>query len=50
LLYKLCLPHVEMAPMEPQSRREYLDALRLADQGDLSQLIQLWIRRIIDSM
>jgi fido (protein-threonine AMPylation protein) len=49
LLYKLGLPHVEMAPADPAVRREYLEALQAADEGSLGLLMDLWIRRIIES-
>lgn len=46
LLYKLALPPVETAPTEPDRRREYLDALRAGDAGDLLPLQRLWTRRL----
>ncbi len=46
LLYKLALPPVETAPTDPEGRREYLEALRAGDAGDLAPLQQLWIRRL----
>ena len=49
LLYKLGLPHVEMAPADHTMRREYLEALQAADKGSLRPLMDLWIRRIIES-
>jgi Fic family protein len=49
LLYKLSLPHVETAPSEPHSRRQYLDALQVADNGNFSPLMDLWTHRIVES-
>jgi fido (protein-threonine AMPylation protein) len=46
LLYKLALPHVETAPIDPDARRDYLRALRTADSSDLSLLTDVWICRI----
>lgn len=49
LLYKLGLPHVEMAPVEPMRRSEYLNALRVADGGQLDSLQDLWSWRLTES-
>jgi len=49
LLYKLCLPHAEMTPLEPAERSEYLHALQAADVGQLGPLQDLWTRRLIES-
>lgn len=38
LLYKLALPPVETAPTDPERRREYLEALRAGDAGNLDPL------------
>jgi fido (protein-threonine AMPylation protein) len=46
LLYKLALPHVETAPIDPDARRDYLHALSTADGSDLSLLTDVWICRI----
>ena len=46
LLYKLGLPHVEMAPADPQLRRQYLDALQAADTQSFGPLTDLWLRRL----
>ncbi len=46
LLYKLALPPVETAPTDPDGRREYLEALRAGDAGNLEPLQKLWIRRL----
>lgn len=46
LLYKLALPPVETAPTDPERRREYLEALRAGDAGNLDPLQKLWIRRL----
>ncbi len=46
ILYKLALPHVETAPLDPDARRAYLEALRIADNGDLDPLIILWLHRL----
>lgn len=48
LLYKVGLPHVETAPLESSTRRQYLDALQAADDGNLSRLTELWTRRIAE--
>ena len=50
LLYKLGLPHTETAPLVAEQRHRYLDALRLADAGDLGSLTAIWIRRIADAL
>ncbi|MEX5217337.1 MAG: Fic family protein [Nitrospiraceae bacterium] len=50
LLYKLALPPVETAPTEPERRREYLDALRAGDAGDLAPLRRLWTRRLAQAI
>jgi fido (protein-threonine AMPylation protein) len=50
ILYKLVLPHVETAPMEPLAKRRYLDALHAADNGDLGPLTELWMRRIVEQL
>lgn len=50
LMYKLALPHVETAPLDPDARRQYLDALRAADSGDLRPLTDLWIQRIEEAL
>ncbi|THJ18208.1 MAG: restriction endonuclease subunit R [Nitrospira sp. CG24B] len=49
LLYRLRLPHVEMAPSESVQRAEYLYALRDADTGRLDALQDLWGRRLAES-
>jgi fido (protein-threonine AMPylation protein) len=46
LLYKVGLPHVEMAPDDPQLRRQYLDALQAADMQILERLEELWLSRL----
>lgn len=46
LLYKLNLPHVETAPLSPEARARYVDALRAADAGDIGPLQQVWMRRL----
>ena len=49
LLYKLALPHVETAPFEPSARRQYLDALKVADDNNLGPLTELWTHRIAET-
>jgi fido (protein-threonine AMPylation protein) len=49
LLYRLRLPHVEMAPSESVQRAEYLNALRDADTGRLDALQDLWGQRLAES-
>ena len=48
ILYKVVLPHVETAPQAPESRNEYLAALRAADSGSLGLMADLWTRRIAE--
>jgi fido (protein-threonine AMPylation protein) len=50
LLYKLSLPHVETAPADPAARREYLEALNGADDGNLGPLTDIWTRRIAETL
>ncbi len=50
LLYKIGLPHVEMAPSDSQLRRQYLDALQVADTQSFEPLTDLWLRRLVVSM
>ena len=50
MLYKLGLPHVEMAPADYAARREYLEALHVADNGNLGPLTDMWICRIAESL
>ncbi|WP_441946980.1 Fic family protein [Nitrospira tepida] len=50
LLYKLSLPHIETAPIEPLSRRNYLDALQTADSGDLTRLTSIWSHRLSEAL
>jgi fido (protein-threonine AMPylation protein) len=50
LMYKLILPHVETAPLDAEARRQYLDALRAADRGDLGALTNLWLQRIAEAL
>ncbi|MDE3019122.1 MAG: Fic family protein [Nitrospirota bacterium] len=50
LLYKLHLPHVETAPLSPEARTRYVDALRAADAGDLASLQQVWFQRLLSAL
>jgi fido (protein-threonine AMPylation protein) len=50
LLYKLGLPHVETAPFEPGARRQYLEALNTADDGNLASLTDIWTGRIAKTL
>lgn len=50
LLYKLALPHVRTAPLEPTTRQEYMGALQAADHGDLGPLTDIWTRRLMDAL
>lgn len=50
LLYKLALPHIQTAPTDLAVRRKYLDALQSADQGEVGQLIEMWIRRVEEAL
>lgn len=45
-MYKLALPHVQTAPLDEKAHREYLNALRVADSGDLRSLAALWVHRL----
>ncbi len=47
LLYKLGLPHVVTAPTE-HNRRDYLDALQSADEGEVGPLTKMWMRRLAE--
>jgi Fic family protein len=46
LLYKVGLPHVEMAPSDSRLRRQYLHALQAADTKSFEPLTDLWLRRL----
>jgi Fic family protein len=50
LLHRTGLPPMDTAPTEPNTRRQYLSALRAADQGDLGPLTDLWIHRIAETL
>jgi len=50
LLYRLGLPHVQSAPIDPDARRRYLDALHAADAGDLEPLTDLWGHRLMEAL
>ena len=50
LLYKIGLPHLETAPKEAPTRRQYLDALNIADDNNLGPLTELWARRLFDEL
>ena len=50
LLYRLGLPHVETAPTDPLVRGNYLTALQSADQGELTPLTEMWIRRVEEAL
>ena len=50
LLYKLALPHVETAPFEPSARRQYLEALNVADDRNLEPLTEIWARHIAKTL
>ena len=50
LLYRLGLPHVQSAPTDPDSRRQYLNSLHAADAGDLSLLTEVWMQRLFYSL
>src|SRR3990172_10512151 len=49
ILFKLRLPPVETASTEPKEKEAYLKALHLADKGDLSELIRIWVERLLNS-
>jgi fido (protein-threonine AMPylation protein) len=44
--FKLKLPPIETASIEPKEKEEYLKALRLADTGDLTSLTDIWLNRL----
>ncbi len=46
ILFRLKLPPTETASVEPGKKEEYLEALRLADQIDLSALTEIWLLRL----
>ena len=50
ILYKLAIPHVETAPQQPNMRRQYLEVLRAADNGNLQPLTNLWMHRIAEAL
>ena len=50
LLYKLALPHVETAPPEAGERRQYLEALNAADNGNLVPITAMWTRRVTEAL
>lgn len=50
ILFKLKLPPTETASVEPNERRRYLEALRSADSGDMTPLIQIWMQRISEAV
>jgi len=50
LLYKLLLPHVETAPFKTDERRQYLQPLQAADDGNLGPLTDVWVGRIAGAM
>ena len=50
LLYRLTLPYVPTAPTSSVTRRQYLNALRSADQGDLAPLTDVWSRRLAEGL
>jgi len=46
LLYKLALLDVETAPLVLDVRKQYLSALRTADEGNLEPLTDVWLHRL----
>ena len=50
LLYKLALPHVVTAPLEADTRSQYLQALHAADEGDFRALTDVWVSRITEAL
>lgn len=50
ILFRLKLPPVETASVEPEEKEEYLNALRLADKGDLSALTSIWLHRLLKAV
>lgn len=46
ILFRLKLPPIETASVEPGKKEEYLKALRLADRRDLSALTEIWLHRL----
>lgn len=46
LMHRLGLPPMDTVPIEPEKRRQYLDALQAADHGDLGPLTDLWMSRL----
>lgn len=50
ILFRLKLPPAETASVKREERREYLNALHLADNGDLLALFQIWVGRLTKSV
>lgn len=50
LLYRLKLPPVETASAETKEREKYLNALRDADAGDMTALVEMWSERLIKAL
>lgn len=46
VLFRLKLPPAETAAVEPEAKARYLEALRAADEGDLSPLTEIWGERL----
>lgn len=50
LLYMLKLPPAETASAENKERDKYLKALRIADVGDFSVLMEIWMKRLLKAL
>ena len=46
ILYKLVLPHVEIASLDAKARRQCLGAIHATDYSDLGPLTDLRVHRI----
>ena len=50
LIHQMGLPAMDTVQTEPHARRQYLQALQAADNGDLGPLTDLWARRIAGAL
>ncbi|MBI5749739.1 MAG: Fic family protein [Nitrospinae bacterium] len=48
-LFSLKLPPAETASVDPQGKEGYLNALHIADTGDLSLLTEVWVERLLNA-
>lgn len=50
ILFKLKLPPAKTISVDPSERKRYLNALRSADSGDIWQLAQIWMERLLEAV